>query len=249
MTGVLFYCPPVPLARSLLGANVHSDRHAADTQRRTAHCGSIRRGNSSRRSRWSSSRCLRPRKRGGIRSGYCLGRIIVRCTSRGEKCVSICKYHSRDRNARASIHECPVTRASPIFRSVDRDCGGPCALRDLAKNRSKTFGQSKTGFLGGLTYVFTGRLCRRRRDYVGMPATRVYEFWRSILGPDGWMGLFRVTFHWRRQLRCCPVAHQGLRAFAVSFRKQIECSPLANEDSFHERFLDPVFMHRFGAGV
>jgi len=59
---------------------------------------------------------------------------------------------------------------------------------------------------------------------------------------------------WRHQLavriRCWPMAHEGWRAFALSFRIAIECSPLSNEKSFHERFLSSrFFMHRFGARV
>ena len=46
---------------------------------------------------------------------------------------SICKYYARDRYARASIYECPISCASQILRSVDRDC----ALRHLAEDGSE----------------------------------------------------------------------------------------------------------------
>src|SRR5215469_811575 len=83
--------------------------------------------------------------------------MFVRCTSRGEKFVPICKHYSRDRDARASIYECPASRASPIFRGVDRHCCGPCALRDLAKGRSETVGQSTRSFVVGLIHILADR--------------------------------------------------------------------------------------------
>src|SRR5215470_8658615 len=83
--------------------------------------------------------------------------MFVRCTSCGEKFVSIRRHYSRDRDARASIYECPASRASPIFRGVDRHCGGPCALRDLAKDCSETFGQSTRRFVAGLIHILADR--------------------------------------------------------------------------------------------
>src|SRR5215469_15859000 len=83
--------------------------------------------------------------------------MFVRWTSCGEKFVSIRKHYSRDRNARASIYECPASRASPVFRGVDRHCGGPCTLRDMAKGCSETVGQSTRSFVVGLIHILADR--------------------------------------------------------------------------------------------
>lgn len=44
----------------------------------------------------------------------------------------------------------PVGGVSPIFRGHDRNRGGSCAVRTLAKNRSETLGEIEANVLDGL---------------------------------------------------------------------------------------------------
>jgi fusaric acid resistance family protein len=51
----------------------------------------------------------------------------------GEKCLPVRDHYLGDCNARDAIQQRVVNCNSPFFRSLDRDCGRPCALRSLAR--------------------------------------------------------------------------------------------------------------------